>query len=204
MCTAVLIGWAPATPPVLPQHTRPLLVSQDRRHHFVTPWLRRTLSYIHAPVSIEWFLEDRAFLRSYDSAPHSPPSSVRKLYLFPSLPLCRRWSLLTGQRWRGWPRVQIMLYDREKDWPSMKHSILSAMPPSLSASHNSLSRPSVVCIVSTAIHVLLPFPQNRPSLLLFHFSVTLLFYFYEIHCLVAHFFKGLSHELDWAFDDIIG
>ncbi len=41
LCTAVLIGWDPATPP-LPQHldsyTRELLVSQDRRHLFVTPW----------------------------------------------------------------------------------------------------------------------------------------------------------------------
>ncbi len=39
--TAVLIGWGPATPP-LPAHldlyTRALLVSQDRRNLFVTPW----------------------------------------------------------------------------------------------------------------------------------------------------------------------
>jgi hypothetical protein len=45
MCTAVLIGWGPNTPP--PPHfgliyARALLVSQDRRHLFVTPvtqWL---------------------------------------------------------------------------------------------------------------------------------------------------------------------
>ncbi len=40
MGTAVVIGWDPATP--LPLHlganTRALLVSQDRRHLFVTPW----------------------------------------------------------------------------------------------------------------------------------------------------------------------
>ncbi len=41
LCTALLIGWDPATPPPLPPHlgsyTRALLVSQDRRHLFVTP-----------------------------------------------------------------------------------------------------------------------------------------------------------------------
>ncbi len=44
MCTAVLIGWDPATPS-LPPHldswthtTRALLVSKDRRHVFVAPW----------------------------------------------------------------------------------------------------------------------------------------------------------------------
>jgi hypothetical protein len=44
LCTAVLIGWDwdPATPPPLPPHLgsnmRVLLVSQDRRHLFVTPY----------------------------------------------------------------------------------------------------------------------------------------------------------------------
>ncbi len=42
LCSAaVLIGWSPATPPPLTPHlgayTRALLVSQDRRHLFVTP-----------------------------------------------------------------------------------------------------------------------------------------------------------------------
>ncbi len=36
LCTAVLIGWDPATP-LCPSFWA-LLVSQDRRHHFVTPW----------------------------------------------------------------------------------------------------------------------------------------------------------------------
>jgi len=40
-CTAVLIGWVPATLPPLSPHlgsyTRALLISQDRRHLFVTP-----------------------------------------------------------------------------------------------------------------------------------------------------------------------
>ncbi len=42
LCTAVLIGWDPTTPlpPHLGSYTRSLLVSQDRRHLFVTPWLR--------------------------------------------------------------------------------------------------------------------------------------------------------------------
>jgi hypothetical protein len=40
MCTAVLIGRDPATPPLPPRiwaHTRALLRGQDRRHLFVTP-----------------------------------------------------------------------------------------------------------------------------------------------------------------------
>ncbi len=41
MCTAVLIGWDPAPPPSPIRHwdsyMRTLLVSQDRRHLFVTP-----------------------------------------------------------------------------------------------------------------------------------------------------------------------
>ncbi len=48
MCTAVLISWVPATPPLPPHldsYTRALFVSKDRRHLFVTPcstmsWLR--------------------------------------------------------------------------------------------------------------------------------------------------------------------
>ncbi len=44
MCTAVLIGWDSATPPPPPppnwdSYTRALLVSKDRRHLFVTPWV---------------------------------------------------------------------------------------------------------------------------------------------------------------------
>ena len=35
LCTAVLIGWDPATPPL---HPWALLVRQDRQHLFVTPW----------------------------------------------------------------------------------------------------------------------------------------------------------------------
>jgi hypothetical protein len=43
LCTAVLIGWDPEPPPIPPHlgsYTRALLVSQDRRHLFVTPWRR--------------------------------------------------------------------------------------------------------------------------------------------------------------------
>jgi hypothetical protein len=41
MCTAVLIGWelTPHKPPHLGSYTRALLVSQDGRHLFVTPFL---------------------------------------------------------------------------------------------------------------------------------------------------------------------
>jgi len=44
LCTAVLIGWDFASPPftrILGSYTRALLVCQDRRHLFVTTWLRR-------------------------------------------------------------------------------------------------------------------------------------------------------------------
>ncbi len=42
MCTAVLIGWDPATPPLPPHldsYYEALLVNKDRRHLFVTPCL---------------------------------------------------------------------------------------------------------------------------------------------------------------------
>jgi len=39
LCTAVLIGWDPATlPPHLGSCTRALLVCKDRRRLLVTPW----------------------------------------------------------------------------------------------------------------------------------------------------------------------
>ncbi len=44
LCTAVLIGWDSATSPLPPHpgsYTRALLVSQDRRHLFVTPWSKQ-------------------------------------------------------------------------------------------------------------------------------------------------------------------
>ncbi len=48
--------------------------------------------------SIDWFIEDQAFLRSYDSAPPLPlPPVVMELSLFLSLPVCRRSSLLMGE-----------------------------------------------------------------------------------------------------------
>ncbi len=44
MCTVVLIGSDPATPP--PSPPRALLVSQDRRHLFLTPCLSISLSQL--------------------------------------------------------------------------------------------------------------------------------------------------------------
>jgi hypothetical protein len=50
MCTAVLIGWDPATPPLpriwtrITVLTRAQLVSKYRRHLFVTPWLCDTVT----------------------------------------------------------------------------------------------------------------------------------------------------------------
>jgi hypothetical protein len=46
--------------------------------------------------------------------PRAPPPLVSKLSIFPYLPVCRRSSLLTGERGGG----------EEKAWSSMNHSIL--------------------------------------------------------------------------------
>ncbi len=50
-----------------------------------------------APESIELFIEDKASSPSYYL---DPPYPVSKLSRF-SLPLCRRWSLLSVEGWRG-------------------------------------------------------------------------------------------------------
>jgi hypothetical protein len=77
--------------------------------------------------SIEWFIEDQAFLLSYDSAPRPSPypsSPASKLSIFLSLPVCRRSVLY----WRGGGGAGdgrgAKSYDREKAWPSINHSIL--------------------------------------------------------------------------------
>ncbi len=46
-CRAILIGWDPPTPlPHLGIYKKALLVSKNRRHHFVTPWDR---GYVFLP-----------------------------------------------------------------------------------------------------------------------------------------------------------
>ncbi len=68
MCTAVLIGWDPATPPPPPSHlgscTRLLLVSQDRRHFFVTPWLEVSLG--------AWILHEGLEAGDHNGLPVAP------------------------------------------------------------------------------------------------------------------------------------
>ncbi len=53
MCTAVLIGWDPATPSLPPHldsyYEGVLLVSKDRRHLLVTPWVAVTI-YVKTTV----------------------------------------------------------------------------------------------------------------------------------------------------------
>ncbi len=60
--------------------------------------------------SIKWCIEDQASWPSYDLAtpPPLPPSPVRKLPLFLSLPMCRRSSLLMEEGGTGWGRSQII------------------------------------------------------------------------------------------------
>ncbi len=81
------------------------------------------------PERIEWFIKEQAILRSYYSAPRpppppSPPPSVSKLYLFLSLTLCRRSSLLIGERGEG-AGVEPNHATRKKAWASIYISILS-------------------------------------------------------------------------------
>jgi hypothetical protein len=70
----------------------------------------------YAPESIEGFIEDQALLLLYDCLllHPLPPSPVRKLSLFLSLPVCRRVSLVMGEGGRG-----------EKAWSSVNNSVLS-------------------------------------------------------------------------------
>ncbi len=81
----------------------------------------------------------QALLRSYDLAPRPPPppSHVSKLSLFVSLPVYCRSSLLTGGGGGGVRGNQ--LYDGERAWAFINHSILSGthlalhcFPPSVS------------------------------------------------------------------------
>ncbi len=84
------------------------------------------------PETIEWFIEDQVFSRSYDSAPRPP---------FPPLPSASCLSFsdfcvspveltdeIGGER-AGWGLGGKITksYNREKAWPSIHHSLLSAL-----------------------------------------------------------------------------
>ncbi len=94
LCTAVLIGSDPATPPSprafgLIQYTRALLVNQDRRHLFVTPcwrvWLtglsKHLLNTLYKAPSCSLLRLARCFSQSerletevfYNGEPRTPP-----------------------------------------------------------------------------------------------------------------------------------
>ncbi len=98
----------------------------------LSAWLWQTvrLAGLPHPESIEWFIENQAFLRSYDSAPRPPPlpspSLVSKLSLFLSLSVCRRSGEVGSGRGGG---LEAKAYDREKTWPSINHSIVSVTTP---------------------------------------------------------------------------
>ncbi len=85
----------------------------------------RLLSHVYTIYpcadSIEWFIEDQAFLLDFDSLPtRIPPSPVSKLSLFQSLPVCHQSSLLTGEGGGGGREAKS--FDREKAWPSLYKS----------------------------------------------------------------------------------
>jgi hypothetical protein len=75
--------------------------------------------------NIESFIDDQAFLPSYEMAPPPTfsPSTVSKLSLFLSLPVCRCSSLLTRKVGGGGGGSN--LYVCEKALSSIDHSILS-------------------------------------------------------------------------------
>ncbi len=76
--------------------------------------------------SIEWLIEDRAFLRPYDSAPR--PCSPLPFPPHPSATCSISFSiLLTGEGGRGWSRSKI-IRPRES-LPSINYSILSGLHP---------------------------------------------------------------------------
>ncbi len=59
--------------------------------------------------SIEWFIEDLAFLRFYDLAPRPPPPTVSNLPFLLSLPVCYGRAYWQEGKWgRGRARSQII------------------------------------------------------------------------------------------------
>ncbi len=74
-----------------------------------TPTRTSSLICICREYCTEWFIEDQAFLRSYDSDPGP---------LFVSLPVsvCRRSSSLQGEGGRGWARSHII---RPRECPAL-------------------------------------------------------------------------------------
>ncbi len=78
-----------------------------------------TVWKVHSPESIEWFIENKAFLPSYNFAllPPPPPFPVGNLSLFLSLPVCRRLSFerrlregVERSQLRRW-RESLVLYE---------------------------------------------------------------------------------------------
>ncbi len=104
-----------------------LLTSIVNAHPFLLPAAvqMRTCNddiCVFKPESIEWYIDWPGFLIVvwFSSVPTLPPPPVSKLFLFFSLPVCRRSSLLTGGGGRG-----DKVYYGEKAWSSINHLILS-------------------------------------------------------------------------------
>ncbi len=70
----------------------------------------------------EWFIEDQTFLRSKDSAPSPPPSPLSRLQ---DVSLSQSSCVLSDGRGRQGGGRGAELFDGEKIWPSLNHSILS-------------------------------------------------------------------------------
>ncbi len=119
-------------PNIWAHNTRALLVSQDRRHFFITPCFPRCESFYVESFTIllviqrvlnELWRTRLACGRMIRVAHPLSPSPVSNLFLFLNLPVCRRSSLLTWGGGRGGRGAKSD--DHETAYPSMNHSRLS-------------------------------------------------------------------------------
>ncbi len=97
---------------------------------------------------IDWFIEVQTFLRSYYSAPHSPPSPlspVSKLSLFLCLPVCRRSSLylreLGGGGGGGGGERSIESYGPRKLGPLSQSNYIYRVPQCMYPCRNWVPQP---------------------------------------------------------------
>jgi hypothetical protein len=79
-----------------------------------------SLSLLQKAESIELYIEDEAFLRSYDLAPPPPLSRlpISKMSLFLNLPVRRRSRILTGEG--GGAVSGAKSYDLENAWSAIE------------------------------------------------------------------------------------
>ncbi len=81
--------------------------------------------------SMEWFIEEQAFLLWYDLAPPPPtslPISCQQVVFFTSLPVCHQSGLLGGEtEWGGGGEGAKSYVGDKASWSSINHLVLSAL-----------------------------------------------------------------------------